>query len=290
MNFQFSLHQREEFLQNGYVVLQNAIPTANLCAWQNLAWQRLGYDRDNPDTWEKSRIHLPPSRAVRVKEFAPQAQSAMHQLCGDNRLVEPNFWGDVFIANFAEGADEPFRAPSAACPGWHKDGFMARHYLDSPEQALLVLVAWTDVQSKGGGTFIAPDSVGIVARYLAERPEGVAAQTGEISQLIHQCREFVELTARAGDVIFCHPFMLHAVSQNVRRVERIISNPIVTLHEPMNFKREDGKYSLVEAGVLRALGKENFDFQRTTNEQTPPPDWVAHAYRELRGQAEISIA
>lgn len=289
MNFQFSPQEREHFLQNGYIVLRDAVPKAHLRAWQDLAWQRLGYDRDNPDTWEKSRVHLPPSRAVRVREFAPRAQGAMQELGIAERLVEPNFWGDVFIANFAEGADEPFRAPSAACPGWHKDGFMARHYLDSPEQALLVLVAWTDVQSQGGGTFIAPDSIGIVARYLAERPEGVEAQTGELSKLIHECREFVELTARAGDVIFCHPFMLHAVSQNVRRVERIISNPIVTLHEPMNFNRADKNYSLVEAGVLRALGKESFDFQRTTNEQTPPPDWVANAYRELREQAEISI-
>lgn len=42
----------------------------------------------------------------------------------------------------------------------------------------------------GGGTFIAPDSIGVVARYLAQHPEGVLPD--DIDSLIHQCHEFVE--------------------------------------------------------------------------------------------------
>jgi hypothetical protein len=38
-----------------------------------------------------------------------------------------------------------------------------RHFLDSPEQALLTLVLWTDMLPKGGGTFVAADSVPVVA-------------------------------------------------------------------------------------------------------------------------------
>ena len=280
MNNSLSLAQREHFLDNGYVVVENAIPTDNLKAWQDLAWQRLGYDRDDASTWEKPRVHLPPSRAVRVRDFAPRAQAAMEELCGADRLVEPNFWGDVFIFNGGEGANEPFRPPAATAPGWHKDGFMKPHYLDSPEQGLLVLVAWTDVQSRGGATFIAPDSVGVIARFLAERPAGIEGR--EFGALIGQCQRFEQLTARAGDVILCHPFLLHAVSQNVRGIERIISNPIVMLREPMNFNRADGDYSLVEQSVLRALGRESFDFNAVNAQRTPPPDWVARAYRDLR--------
>lgn len=282
-----SARDREHFLKNGTVVIENAVPPDNLKAWQDLAWQRLGYERDNAQTWEKPRVHLPPSRAVRLSDFAPRAQCAMEELCGENRLVEPNFWGDVFIFNGGEGRDEPFREPAATCPGWHKDGFMKRHYLDSPEQALLVLVAWTDVQSRGGATFIAPDSVGVVARFLAERPDGATAR--ECGELIGQCREFCELTARAGDIILCHPFLLHAVSQNVRGVERIISNPIVVLREPMNFQRTGGDYSPVEQAILRALGREHFDFSPANAERTAPPAWVARAYDELRENAEIGF-
>eukprot|EP01051_Picozoa_sp_SAG22_P018948 SAG22_NODE_3348_length_1764_cov_2.810210_1_plen_40_part_10 len=40
---------------------------------------------------------------------------------------------------------------------------MFRHYLDSAEQGLLLLVLWGDIGHQGGGTFIAPDSVEKVA-------------------------------------------------------------------------------------------------------------------------------
>ena len=211
----------------------------------------------------------------------------MEALCGVGRLIEPNFWGDVFIFNGGEGQNEPFRVPSASCPGWHKDGFMRRHYLDSPEQALLVLVAWTDVEERGGATFIAPDSVGVVARFLAQHPAGIEGR--EVGALISKCHRFEQLTARAGDVVLCHPFLLHAVSQNVNGVERIISNPIVMLQQPMNFNREDGDYSLVEQAVLRALGKEHFDFVPVQPERTAPPAWVARAYDELRERGNFTL-
>ena len=37
-----------------------------------------------------------------------------------------------------------------------QDGWMFRHYLDSPEQGLLMLTYWGDVGPRSGGTFIAP--------------------------------------------------------------------------------------------------------------------------------------
>ena len=66
-------------------------------------------------------------------------------------------------------ATRPARPPAAG--GWHKDGSFFRHFLDSREQGLLTIVYWSDVEPQGGGTFIAPDSIKVVARYLAEHPE-----------------------------------------------------------------------------------------------------------------------
>ena len=34
---------------------------------------------------------------------------------------------------------------SAQAGGWHKDGWMFRHFLDSAEQGLLVLVIYNDI-------------------------------------------------------------------------------------------------------------------------------------------------
>ena len=55
----------------------------------------------------------------------------------------------------------------------------------------------------------------------------------------------------------------------------------------MNFHRAAGDYSLVEQAVLRALGRENFDFKPINEERAPSPGWVARAYDELRERDEI---
>ena len=59
--------------------------------------------------------------------------------------------------------------------GWHKDGDFFRHFLDSPEQGLLTFVLWSDIEPRGGGTFVAADSVPVVARTLAAAPGGRTA-------------------------------------------------------------------------------------------------------------------
>lgn len=155
--------------------------------------------------------------------------------------------------------------------GWHGDFF--RHFLDSPEQGLLTLVLWSDVHHRGGATFVAADSVGPVARRLAEHPEGLLP-TG-FSDLISECDDFVEVTGRIGDVFLLHPFILHAKSQNVRRVPRLITNPPIHLREPMRFNRADpAEHSLVEQAVLRALGVDRYDFVPTGPREKLVPERV----------------
>ena len=117
---------------------------------------------------------------------------------------------------------------------------------------------------QGGGTFAACDSVAPVARLLAAHPEGVSpggAPEASFGSLIHQCREFVELTGRVGDVALIHPYLLHASSQNLSGKARFITNPPVMLREPMRFDRPDpADFSPVERAVLRGLGVERLDF------------------------------
>jgi hypothetical protein len=57
---------------------------------------------------------------------------------------------------------------------------------------------------KGGGTFVAADSVPVVARFLAGHPEGVLPGEFDYAGLIGQCRDFVEMTGQAGDVVLLH--------------------------------------------------------------------------------------
>ena len=266
--------QVEHFLDKGYVVLERCFEPEQAEPVVERAWQRLGVDRDDPSTWDRPRVHLPSQQSVDAAEFAPRAFAAACQLLGGvERIETPWSWSDGIIANLGVGADRPFEPPSAKVGGWHKDGDFFRHFLDSPEQGLLTIVLWTDVLSRGGGTFVATDSVGVVARYLAERPEGVLPEQLQETGLIHHCRDFEELTGEQGDVVLMHPFVLHATSQNVLRAQRLITNPPISLREPMDFDRPDpADSSPVERAVLRGLGVDRLDFRPTAPREAVVPE------------------
>ena len=111
------------------------------------------------------------------------------------------------------------------------------------------------MRHQGGATFISPHSVRPVARCLAEHPEGFTATGFDFPALLSQCSRFEELTGRAGDVIILHPYILHASSQNVLGVPRLITNPPVMLKDPMNFNRPNpADFSPLERATLHYLG------------------------------------
>ncbi len=282
----------ERFVTNGYVVVKDCFPPESASRWIERAWARLGFDRTDPAQWVEKRVHLSTLEAVDARAFAPKAFAAAVQLLGgEDRIELPWNWGDGFIANLGVGDDRPWQAPTAEMEGWHKDGDFFRHFLDSPEQGLLTIVLWTDMLHRGGGTFIAPDSVPVVARYLAEHPEGVLPTDFDFRSLTRQCHDLVELTGDFGDVVLMHPHMLHATSQNVIQHGRLITNPPIALREPLRFDREDGAYSAVEQAVLRGLGVDRFTFQRTGERETVVPERVlAQQSREAAEAARLAGA
>ena len=53
-----------------------------------------------------------------------------------------------------------------AAENWHVDGNFFWHFLDSREQALLVVPLFSDVMPMGGGTILCEDGIQRVARHL----------------------------------------------------------------------------------------------------------------------------
>jgi hypothetical protein len=286
-----SAEQVGSFVEHGYVRIPECFTRADAQPWLDEAWVRLGYDRDDPSTWVEQRVHMPSLRHVAVADFAPKVWGAACQLLGgEDRIERPYTWGNGFIANLGIGADRPWEPPSASSPGWHKDGDFFRHFLDSPEQGLLTIVLWSDIEERGGGTFIAPDSVAPVARLLERRREGVLPDDFPYDELIAQCSTFVETTGRLGDVVLMHPYMLHASSQNHRGAARLITNPPIALKEPMRFDRDDpAEHSPVERAVLRALGVERLDYRPAGPREDVVPERVRRQER-MREQEEGRLA
>ena len=254
--------QADHFVEKGFVKIEGCFDKAEIQDWLDLAYVRLGYDKDDPLTWEEDRIHMPSMNRRKVSEFAPNAWEGICDVMGGpDRIDGEPSWGDGFIINFHKDADDPW-VPSDKRGGWHKDGNFFRHFLDSPEQGLLTVVVWDDVLPGCGGTVLAPESVANVAKHLHDNPQGL--EPGQFGVAIEGCTEFVEATGNAGDVYLIHPYMLHTATANPSRIPRFITNPPVAFKEPMNFNHENADdFSLVERVVLNSLGVERLDYKIT---------------------------
>ena len=267
----------QSFLDKGYLVVHDCLDMTIANRWIDEAYQRLGYDKRDPSTWTKDIIWMDHKNQMPVREVAPKAWAAILDVVGGEDRLETQVmalppghftsinsfqWSDAFIVNFHRGAGETWRAPSPQVKGWHKDGSYFRHFIDSREQALLTIILWSDMLHQGGGTFIAPDSVRIIAHQLLQHPEGVDPHDFDFQAIISQCTQFEELTGKAGDFVILHPFMLHASSQNVIGVPRFMTNPPIVLKEPMNLNRANPEdFSLLERATLHYVGLERLDFQ-----------------------------
>ena len=228
----------EHFHAQGHVVVRGCFSREFAEEWVELAFRRLGYDRRDPSTWERPLTHMPGMNSFEFEEYAPAAWQAACQLMGgEERIAKPVRFSDGIIMNLGYGKEKSWTPPGPEATGWHKDGDFFRHFLDSPEQGLLTIVLWTDVVSRGGATFVALDSVPVVARFLVQRPEGVLPNEIPFRSMIAECHEFAELTGNVGDIFLIHPYVLHASSQNLKNVERGITNPPFHLTAPMNFNR-----------------------------------------------------
>lgn len=257
----------DHFIARGYVKVRGCFSRELALELTRRACERLYCSLSDPTTWPSGRMRAPESQRVSFESIAPRAwQAACELVGGAERVKLPCTWGDAFIINFGRQPEHDWQAPSPAPHpvfNWHKDGDFFRHFLDSPEQGLLVIGLFSDIEPRGGGTFIACDSVGHVARHLAARPEG--ALPSELRQpaeeIIARCEDFVETTGEIGDVYLLHPFMIHSQSLNASTRARFIVNPPVQLREPMRFARGRAEeLSVVERGVLRALAAERYEF------------------------------
>jgi hypothetical protein len=259
------MNVREEFLSNYMVHLKGALPRELCEDWVQDYFVRTGIDESDPSTLSQEASRFSErTRTLSMAEASPLTWEVICELLGGEDKIDERtrYFSNNFNLNINSGADKPWQGPSAASPGWHKDGWFFRHFLDSPEQALLCLVIWRDIKAQSGGTFYAPDSVPPICRELLAHPEGLSHRHA-FGQFIHECTDFREMIAETGDVIILHPFVLHASSQNPSGRIRFMNNKVISLNQPMQFNRPDGAYTALEASILQALEVDSLDFHIT---------------------------
>lgn len=265
--------EKEHFRQRGFIHLKNCFTREQSNSIIKDVWVRLGIDPADKTTWFDGKKNMPNHNSFSAAEFTPKAWAAICELCGGEDRINASGreWRDGLIVNLGSPETEGKEVRPHDLDNWHVDGDFFVHYLDSPEQALLVITLFTDIVPGGGGTMICPEAIPKVARHLYEHPEGVSPRMRPrgyedfktekdlrfFAETAQSCSDFVEVTGQCGDVFLLHPLMLHSATPNPLRQIRIITNPPVSLNEPFELNRPDGDYSLVEQTTLRALGKDS---------------------------------
>jgi hypothetical protein len=254
---------RERLLRDGFVAVERALDP-EFC--EDVVSRRLielGVDERDPGTWPAGRRNLPATTVYRLEEVAPAAADVLHDLVGGPDAIRFGDIPDNLILNFPDPAAIWF-APNewrSARAGFHKDGDWFRHFLDSPEQGLLGIVFWRDVVADQGPTYVVPDSIGHVARFLAEHPEGIDPPV-PIDDVLADCNDFRALTGSQGTIVWAHPFLVHSASVNRTERVRVISNTAVMLREPFSLSGP-GTKSPIERSILDALGADEITFAPT---------------------------
>lgn len=160
--------QVQSFMKHGFLRIPGAIPIENCDRWSKDVWHRLGMDPNDKSTWTNERNHMAKLNVIPAKEIAPKAWAAICELCGgEDRIAKGGeMWTDGFIVNLGSPETEGKKTPPNELGLWHVDGDFFTHFLDSPEQALLVIPCWSDIEENGGATWICDEGPKKIGQFL----------------------------------------------------------------------------------------------------------------------------
>jgi hypothetical protein len=256
-----SVQQIQQFVQDGYVRIDEAFPAALAEEGCRILWRDTGCDPDNPATWTQPVIRLGdyPQEPFRKAVNAPALLQAFDQLVGIGRWLPRHSLGTF-----------PIRFPAKEDPsdtGWHVDGGFpgeeAADYLSwrinisSKGRALLMLFLFSDTSEADAPTRLRAGSHLDVAQLLAPAGDkGLIVL--ELSAQLDVCahRKVVLATGKAGTVYLCHPFLVHAAQQHLGTKPRFMAQPPLYPAEAFRLYRPDGDYSPVETAIRIGIGSQ----------------------------------
>lgn len=252
-----SLAQIDQFIQHGFVKLDDAFPRTLADEVRAVLWRDTGCDPDDASTWTRPVIRLGMYTQPQFIGAAntPTLRRAFDQLNGERRWLPCRAMGTF-----------PVRFPSQQDPGdagWHIDvsfgtenpDFLSwRANIHSKGRALLMLFLFSDVGEDDAPTRIRVGSHADIARQLA--PAGDAGlplrelAANGFAETAH-CSE-VLATGRAGTVYLCHPFLVHSAQPHSGTRPRFMAQPPL-LPNDARPRQPDDVESPVEAATRIAL-------------------------------------
>jgi hypothetical protein len=231
--------QIENFINNGFICIENAFSREVAAAARDILWKDLGMDRNDPSSWTKPVVRLGMYSQSPFVESAntPVLHRVYDQLVGAGNWLPCNSMGTF-----------PIRFPSPDDPGdagWHVDAsfpgtdpgdyFAWRINVNSRGRGLLMLFLYSDVEELDAPTRIRVGSHLDIARLLLPRgEEGLSFMevAGELAKL--PSREQVLATGKAGTVYLCHPFLVHAAQPHQGQNPKFMAQPPLLLRDDLH--------------------------------------------------------
>jgi hypothetical protein len=255
-----SKDQIEQFIERGYVRLDQAFPRDLVDRGREILWKDTGCDPANPSTWTKPVVWLQDydQEPFRQAVNTPLLHCAFDQIVGKGRW-KPRYSLGTFPVRFPNKED-------TGDTGWHVDSSFPcedssaneftswRVNSNSRGRALLMLFLFSDVGKQDAPTRIRVGSHLDVARILEPAGDaGLCAMEIDLEGTTH-CPEAIA-TGEGGTVYLCHPFLVHAAQINRGNRPRFMAQPALYPAEPFDLHRSDpDSYSPVETAIQRGLG------------------------------------
>jgi hypothetical protein len=235
----------QRFERDGYVVVRQAFSRADGLAMERRWWSELegAHDirRDDRASWRQLPGDLKAAKRdpIQARILTERVRGGFDDLLGKAAWSPPRDWGRPLVTFPETGAwDVPARL-------WHWDNAGELH-LDHPT-ALFVVSFIGSVGPRGGGTLILSGSPRLLIqqerRIPADQRRGsiatlrdrfhrsdpwLMALTGQAPSPADRIAAFmdgetivegvplrvVELTGEPGDMVFCHPLIVHCVAPN----------------------------------------------------------------------------
>jgi hypothetical protein len=253
-----SPEQINDFINNGYIKLENAFSNeiANDCC--NILWEKTGYNPDDPETWKQAVIRI---GELSDESFIKAANTeilhnAFDQLVGKDNWIPKESLGS-FPIRF------PYNEP-AIDTGWHVDAsfpgedlgnyFEWRINVASKSRGLLMLFLFSDVTDKDAPTVLKIGSHLDVAKILAPAGEkGLSFM--ELAQQLNTIPERQEAlaTGKAGTVYLCHPFLVHAAQNHRGTNPKFMAQPALMTKNDFDLDKNDQSACPVVKAIMRGL-------------------------------------
>ena len=235
----------QRFERDGYVVVRQAFSRADGLAMERRWWRELedahGIRRDDRSSWRQIVGDLKAAKRdpVQARILTGRVRGVFDDLLGKAAWSPPRDWGRSLVTFPEPGAWE------VPAHFWHWDNPCEPH-LDRP-RGLFVVSFIGPVAPGGGGTLILSGSPRLLIqherRLSADQRRGLGtkpwerfhrshpwlmALTGQAPSPADRTAAFmdgetivegvplrvVELTGEPGDMVFCHPVMVHCVAPN----------------------------------------------------------------------------